>query len=80
MAQTYEGVLIKDYWYIWFEIIEDGKKVCSGVYFYPYKHKSSAVRRAKQMWSEDLYNPMTGTTIRRNWTVAHTNPYIRKGE
>jgi hypothetical protein len=65
-----------DYWHIWFEVFEDDKQIGRGVWYYPYKHKSSAVRRAKQMWSEDLYSPITGTTIKRKWVVSKTNPYI----
>lgn len=64
-----------DYWYIWYEIFEDGKSLGKGRYVTAYKHKSSAVRRAKQMWSADLYNPMTGTLIERIWIVSQTDPW-----
>lgn len=64
-----------NYWRIWFEVLEDGKPRGKGVYFRSYKHKSSAVRRAKQMWGKDLYNPMTNTLIKRNWIVSQTNPW-----
>ena len=63
------------YWYIWFEIFEDGKKIGCGRWHQAYTHKSSAVRRAKQMWSKDLYNPLTGTTISHKWIVSQTNPW-----
>jgi hypothetical protein len=62
-------------WRIWFEVFENDEKIGSGVWLRSYKHKSSAVRRAKQMWGEDLYNPMTNTTIRRKWIVSQTNPF-----
>lgn len=66
-----------DYWYIWYEIYEDGKLIpnSKGRYSTAYKHKSSAERRAKQMWSADLYNPMTETIISRKWIVSQTNPW-----
>ena len=64
-----------NYWRIWFEVLEDGKPRGKGVYIKAYKHKSSAVRRAKQMWGKDLYVPMTGTRIKRNWIVSQTNPW-----
>lgn len=66
-----------DYWYIWYEIFEDGNRIANsrGRYYKAYKHKSSAERRAKQMWSQDLENPMTGTTISRKWIVSQTNPW-----
>lgn len=61
------------YWYIWYEIFEDGKKIGSGQWPTAYSYKSSAERRAKQMWSEDFFNPMTETTISRKWIVSQTN-------
>lgn len=64
-----------NYWYIWFEVFEDGKKVGAGMYHQPYSYKGNAVRRAKQMWSKVFYNPMTGKTISRKWIVSQTNPY-----
>lgn len=66
-----------DYWRIWFKVYEDDKLVGAGVWHKSYKHKSSAVRRAKQMWGEDLYNPMTNTTIKRKWIVSQTNPWSK---
>lgn len=65
-----------NYWYIWFEILENGKSLGKGLYHYAYKHKSSAVRRAKQMWSKELYIPMTGTLIERVWVVSQENPWL----
>lgn len=64
-----------NYWRIWFKVFEDDKEIGSGVWHQAYKYKSNAVRRAKQMWSKDLYNPMTGTTISRKWIVSQTNPW-----
>ena len=64
-----------DYWYIWFEVFENGKSQGKCKYPRAYKHKSSAVRRAKQMWSENLYIPMTGTFVERLWVVSQTNPW-----
>lgn len=64
------------YWRIWFEVFEDDKKIGAGVYHQVYAYKGNAVRRAKEMWSNDIYNPMTGTTIKRKWIVSQTNPFI----
>ena len=66
-----------NYWYIWYEIYEDGKLIPNsrGRYYQGYTHKSSAERRAKQMWNADLYNPMTETLIHRKWIVSQTNPW-----
>ena len=63
-------------WKIWFEVFEDGEKIGGGVWLKSYKHKSSAVRRARQRWGNDLYSPITGTTISRKWIVSQSNPYI----
>ena len=64
-----------NYWYIWYEVFEDGRSVGKGRYVTGYKHKSSAERRAKQMWSGDRYDPMLGVLIKRVWTVSQTNPW-----
>lgn len=64
-----------DYWYIWYEVFENGRSVGKGRYFRAYKYKSNAERRAKQMWSKDLFDPMTDTWIKRRWIVSQTNPW-----
>ena len=64
-----------NYWYIWYEVYEDEKKISSGRYHQAYAYKHNAERRAKQMWSKDLYNPMTKTTYKRKWIVSQTNPW-----
>ena len=64
-----------DYWYIWYEVFENGRSVGKGRYFRAYKYKSNAERRARQMWSKDLFNPMTDTWIKRRWVVSQTNPW-----
>lgn len=66
-----------NHWYIWYEIYEDGELLANskGRYCRAYQHKSSAERRAKQMWSKDLFNPMTGTIISRKWIVSQTCPW-----
>lgn len=65
-----------NYWRIWFEVFEDDKKIGAGVWHQAYTYKKNAVRRARQMWSKDLYNPLTGTTISRKWVVSQTNPFV----
>lgn len=66
---------MNDYWRIWFKVYENDKLVGAGVWHKSYKYKQNAVRRAKQMWGEDLYIPITNTTIRREWVVSQTNPW-----
>lgn len=66
-----------NYWYIWYELYEDGELIpnSKGRYVTGYKHKANAVRRAKQMWDKDLYNPHSDTYIHREWIVSQTNPW-----
>lgn len=64
-----------DYWYIWYEVFENGKSISRGRYPTAYGYKKNAERRAKQMWSNDLYNPLTDTTFTRKWIVSRTNPW-----
>jgi hypothetical protein len=66
---------MNEYWYIWYKVFEDGKYVGGGVYPTAYKYKSNAIRRARQMWLTDTYNPMTGTVFSRKWYVDKTNPW-----
>ncbi len=63
------------YWYIWFEVFEDGKKVGSGRYHQAYTYKKNAERRARQMWSADRYSPMTNTIISHKWIISQSNPW-----
>ena len=65
-----------DLWYIWFKVYENGRLISHGKYGYAYKYKSNATRRAKQMWSKELYIPMTDVTITREWIVSRTNPWL----
>lgn len=64
-----------NYWYIWYEVIEDGESIGKSRYATAYSYKQNAVRRAKQMFSKDMFNPLTGTTITRKWFISQTNPW-----
>jgi hypothetical protein len=64
-----------NYWYIWYETFEDDKSLGKHKYYYAYEHKSSAERRARQMFMENTYIPMTGSIISRKWIVSQTNPW-----
>lgn len=67
-----------DYWYIWYTIYEDGKPITRGRYTRSYRTKSSARRKAKQMWGDDSvnsFNPIPGTNYIRKWIVSETNPW-----
>lgn len=53
-------------WKIWMTFYDiDGDITGYGVYATDYAHKSSAVRRAKQLWGD---NPLV------KWEVSQTNP------
>lgn len=67
-----------DYWKIWYEIFENGKMIGAGVWLQCYKHKNSAVRRAKKQFGEPRYNPITDSTYTYEWTVSQTNPWRRE--
>jgi hypothetical protein len=64
-------------WHIWYEIYEDGVLVphSKSKYHRSYKHKSSAERRARQMWGENSSNPITGATYSRKWIISQTCPW-----
>ena len=66
-----------NYYYIWYEIYENENLVSRDRYptAYKYKYKHNAVRRAKQMWKNDLYIPMTKSVIHRKWIVSQTCPW-----
>ena len=57
-----------DKWKIWLETFNNkGERVGAGVYVKEYEHKSSAIRRAKQLFDD---NPNI------KWTVSQTNPFV----
>ena len=64
-------------WYIWYELYEDGKPLAHsrGRYHRPYKYKSSAERRARQMWSKGFIDPRTGGILTHKWIISQTNPW-----
>ena len=64
-------------WYIWYEIYENDKPLpnSKGRYYYPYKHKCNAERRAKQMWGGSLYDPRARVLQKRKWIVSQTCPW-----
>lgn len=61
-------------WKIWFRIYEEGKLTGCGASIREYKHKSSATRRAKQLYGG---KPGTHTNafISIEWVVSQTNPW-----
>lgn len=64
-------------YYIWYEIYENGRPIKNNKnrYFRPYKYKANAERRARQMWSSDVYDPNTNALIERKWIVSQTCPW-----
>lgn len=55
-------------WKIWMLYYDlDGRIIGVGVHRFVYEHKSSAVRRARQLWGNN--NP------RVKWVVSKTNPW-----
>lgn len=66
---------MREYWRIYYEVFEDGKKIGRGVYPKSYKYKQDAQRRAKKMWGEPQYNQLTNTTITYEWQICQNNPW-----
>lgn len=64
-----------EYWYIWYKVFENGVLIDKGRYPRSYRNKYSAERRAKQMWSEPQYNPLTDTTTEYVWKISETYPW-----
>lgn len=64
-----------EYWYIWYRVYENGVQIGEGKYPRSYRSKGSAKYRAKQMWSEPMYNPLTGTTIEYVWKISEVYPW-----
>lgn len=64
-----------EYWYIWYRVYEDGVLIGEGKYPRSYRSRGSAKERAKQMWSEPQYNPLTGTTTEYVWKISEVYPW-----
>ena len=65
------GTVNNDAWKIWFEYYQNGEVVSAGVCIWHYAHKSSAVRRAKQLYGD---NPNV------KWYASQTNPFVNERE
>lgn len=59
------------FWYIWYEIFENGKRVKTGRYHRSYRHSQAARRKAYQLY---------GDIPHLRWTVSETCPWEKKGE
>ena len=70
---------MNDYWRIWFRLYKNDEFIGAGVWNQYYKYKKNAVRRARKMWSQDIYEPTTNVVIRREWIVSQTNPWALGG-
>jgi hypothetical protein len=66
---------MNDYWRIWFELFEDGKKIGAGVWHQHYKYKGNAVRRAKKQFDKPRVNRNTAKIYTYKWVVSQTNPW-----
>lgn len=60
-------------WKIYYEMYQNGVFLNSGTYWKSYKHKSSAVRAARNTFTPRCY-PETGEIITYTWTVGQTKP------
>lgn len=65
-------------WKIWVKNYLDGKPIGSGVCLTEYKYKGNAVRRARQMFSDDIYGHHG--VLHREWIVSKTNPFSKQPE
>lgn len=80
IEDTYQQVLATDIendtaWKIWLRYYDHkGEFIGMGVYPKNYAHKSSATRRAKQLWGKHGENRLV------EWAVAKTNPFIKEKE
>lgn len=69
------------HWRIWLELHEGNRDLGHGLWYQRYLHKSSAVRRAKQLFTEPRINRYDGKTYTYKWIVSQTNPWkIMEGE
>ena len=59
------------FWYIWYEIFENGKVVKRGHYHRSYRHSRGARRKAHEVY---------GDIPHCRWTVSETCPWEEKGE
>lgn len=55
-----------EFWYIWYEIFENGKRVKTGRYHRSYRHSQAARRKAYQLY---------GDIPHLRWTVSETCPW-----
>ena len=60
-------------WRIWFKSFQNGVQFGAGVMVTEYKYKGNAVRRAKQLFDNDIYGHHG--VIHREWVVSQTNPF-----
>lgn len=64
----------ENYWKIYYEIFKNGKIFNSGTWWKSYKHKSSAVRAAKQQFDDRVDNSIDGEIVTYKWVVSQTKP------
>lgn len=60
-----------EFWYIWYEIFENGKVVKRGRHHRSYRTRGSARRKAYELYDEIPH---------LRWTVSETCPWEKKGE
>ena len=63
-----------NYWKIYYEAFKNGEKLWSGIYWKSYKHKSSAVRAAKQQFDDRITYDVDGGVVTYKWIVGQTKP------
>ena len=73
---------MSSYWYIWYEVYEDGDPIpkSKGRYHKAYSYKHNAERRARKMWGLPFVDMMTGHLYTNKWIVSQTNPWEEKYE
>lgn len=71
-----------NYWYIWYEVYENGELLPNsrGIYYQAYSHKHNAERRARKMWEEPYTHMITGNVYQYKWIISQTNPWEEKYE
>ena len=66
---------MQEYWRIYYEVYEDGKSVGRGVYPRSYRSKCYATHKARELWGDPVYEPLTGKTVTYDWVVSEINPW-----
>ena len=66
---------MREYWYIWYRVYENGVLIKESQYHKSYSNRSGARYRAIHMWGEPTNKPIDDTTTGYIWKVSETYPW-----